>query len=90
MGTKVIPGMESLNIEAIDITMDRYVDIRDRRMELTKQEVAAKDALTKAMNENNQTKYIHSEGHSTCIIEEGETKTKVKKIDDDGEGGSED
>lgn len=90
MGTKVIPGMEDVKIEALDEKMERYVDVRDRRMELTKQEVAAKQALTECMVENDKETYHHSEGHSVCVIEEGETKTKVKQVDVEGADGGED
>ncbi len=90
MGTKVMPGMEDVKIEALDEAIERYVEARDRRMELTKVEVAAKQALEKHMDENDKKIYRHSEGHLVCEIEEGETKTKVKRVDVEGVEGAED
>lgn len=91
MGTKVIPGMEDVKIEALDEAIERYVEARDRRMELTKVETAAKQALEKHMQENKKETYRHSEGHLVCVIEDGETKMKVKAVsDEEGGEGAED
>jgi len=91
MGTKVMPGMEDVKIEQLDEAIDRYVDARDRRMELTKVETAAKQALEKHMQENKKKTYRHSEGHLVCVIEDGETKMKVKAVNgEEGKDGAED
>lgn len=85
MKTKVIPGMEETTIESLDKLIERYVEARDRRMALTKIEKAAKDALEKGMGENKKKTYRHAGGKLQCVIEEGESKMKVKKVDSDGE-----
>lgn len=92
MGTKIIPGMEGEKIEALDKLIERYVEARDKRMALTKVEKAAKDALTKSMGENEKKTYRHSEGELQCLIEDGESKMKVKRVDsedDEDEDGDE-
>ncbi len=52
-----LPGMEPPSIPKIDNLADKYRDIRNERMELTKQEVAAADLLDAAMREHGLTTY---------------------------------
>ena len=44
------PGVEALEIPELDDAVNCYVDVRDKRMELTKKEVLAREALRLSMH----------------------------------------
>ena len=46
------PGVARVSIPEIDAAAAEYVRVRDRRMDLTKKEVEAKDELTRLMHAN--------------------------------------
>src|SRR5579863_9372111 len=68
----------------VEKAASKYVDIRDARMALTEQEVDAKAVLMKAMHENNLTRYKF-DGY-LVEIKPGEEKVKVKSVDDENAG----
>jgi hypothetical protein len=85
-----LPGMERKRIKAIERQAEVYCDVRDRRMELTKEEVAEKKKLAKLMRDNSLEQYFTDDGHEV-VRELGEETLKVKApkkdldADDDGE-----
>jgi len=76
-------------IPAIEKAAEKYRDIRDQRMELTKQEVESKAVLANIMQEHSLTQYTYNA--TKIICEPGKLKVKVKAIDadDDEEEGEE-
>lgn len=71
------PGVAAVQIDEIDNLAEEYVDVRDRRMALTKEEVPAKAALKAAMDKHSLKVYEYD---SVIVeIEPGEDTVKVRK-----------
>lgn len=85
-GQQEIEGTARPKIKALDEAMERYVDIRDRRMALTKQETAARDAIELHMTEAEIDTYRHTDGTYNATLKPTEFKVKVKKVSDEEEG----
>src|SRR5574341_100663 len=79
-----LPGIAQ-EIPAIETAADAYVKIRDRRMTLTKEEVAAQTALVSSMKGAKVEVYRTVAG-LLCTIVAGKDKVKVKAADEDGDG----
>lgn len=75
--TAPLPGMSDPKIEAVRDAALKYVDIRDRRMALTKEEVEAKQDLLDVMHEHKVKRYHDSEAELLCEIVK-DTKENVK------------
>jgi len=77
-----LPGMEDHAIRPLDHLAADYADIRDQRMELTRQEVDLKARTMKLMKKYGKTKYQHN--GILIEIEPGEEtiKVRVKKVDE--------
>lgn len=71
-----LEGTEPEVIPEIESAADDYVDVRDRRMELTKKEVKNKSVLQGAMEKHKLKSYQY--GDKTVQIIRGEPKLKVK------------
>ncbi len=80
-------GMEPLRVPELDSAMETYVEVRDRRMELTKREVELRGKVEELLTANQLTTYANE--HFRAEIKPAETKLKVKRLDT-GEGGDED
>jgi hypothetical protein len=52
-----LPGLEPPSIPAIDRLAEKYVEVRNSRMEMTKEEVKNADLLEAKMKEHGLTKY---------------------------------
>lgn len=81
---KELPGVGRKEIKELDEAAEAYVDVRDRRMALTKEEVKAKETLTLLMKAHKMKAYSY-EGER-LNGESGETETverlvKVEKVD---------
>lgn len=50
------PGMEPITIEELEAAAERYEALKDSRMDLTKREVEAKEALLEAMERHAKSK----------------------------------
>lgn len=87
MAQEEIPGAESKKIPELDKVVDRYVEVRDNRMVLTEQEVAARQALEKMMAKHNLETYRTSDGERIAYLKASEVKAKVKLVDSDPSGG---
>lgn len=93
-----IPGTEAPRIKEIDVAADKYVDVRDARIDASKKEVAAKERLIEivqanadkiAPNDKGQRIYRYGEDLAV-VLTPGKPKIKVKHVDDDEEEESED
>lgn len=71
-----IPGTEPKSIAAIDKLADSYVDIRDKRMELTAEEIEASAELLDEMVKHDLTEYKY-DGKIVKVVA-GDKKVKVK------------
>lgn len=69
-GTKPLPGMEDQRIEAIREKGLKYQDIKLRRMELTKQEVEARDDVVDVMHEHKIKRYFDQEAELLIELEQ--------------------
>ncbi len=83
MATEQLPGMKDKKSKKLDELIERYVKIRDKRMALTPEEVAARQALEQGMTSAGKKTYRHSEGMMYAKLEGGDVKAKVVKIDPD-------
>lgn len=86
-----LPGMVGDGVEGqkpipeIDEAAEGYVALRDKRIKLLQNELSAKDALVKLMNDNKLNRYVYDD-HVVELMP-GKAKLKVKEVDsDDGEG----
>ena len=71
-----LPGMEDAKIDELHSLAEEYVDIRDQRMELNKQETPLKEKLLAAMHNQGKTHYHHN-GLVIDVVHEDE-KVRVK------------
>lgn len=85
-----LPGTERPCIPAIDERARAYVDTRDERMRLTKQEVEDKQALSEAMHEHEDDlerdddeqlvyKFVDGDEELTCVVKRGKESLKVSR-----------
>lgn len=80
-----IPGTEFVTVPEIDDAAKNYVRIRDERMELTEDEVAASAKLLGLMKKHELTIYPLSDGRRV-EIKHGDDKVKVRgSRSDEGE-----
>jgi hypothetical protein len=74
-----LPQMEDPQIEELEGSAENYADIRDQRMELTKEETAAKDELLGLMKKHGKTSYVHDGYDIKVIVESEKLKVRIKK-----------
>lgn len=72
------PGVSVPHVPEIEDIAEQYVNVRDRRMALTTQEVEAKGRLETVMRNHNLTRYTYD--GKVVICEPGKTKLKVKTV----------
>jgi len=77
-------GVSRRKIKAVETASDNYVEVRDKRMKLTEQEVEARAVLIQKMRDNNITEYVYDD-HKVLLVP-GKDKVKVRTIDGDGDG----
>lgn len=90
---KELAGMEAPEIKDIEEAADQYVTVRDKRMKLTTQEIAAKTALIQTVQKHAEDLSEDSEGNKVyrygdeIVILSDKLNVKVKKAgsDDDGD-----
>jgi hypothetical protein len=82
-----LKGMTSDKIKEIDTAMEDYVEVRDKRMQLTPQEVGARKHLETVMKKHGKKIYKNSDGDMVAKIVPKEEKAKVKSIEADETGG---
>lgn len=71
-----LPGMEDAGIKELEKTAEEYADVRDNRMELTKQEKQLNDTLLALMKKHGKSEYHHDDVH--CWIKSKDERVKVK------------
>lgn len=76
-----IPGTEQKKVPEIERAADHYVDVRDKRMELTEAEVDAKDKLLAAMRKHGLDVYHLEDAEPPLVVTvlPGEATVKVRK-----------
>jgi len=80
-----LPGTEDRAIRALENAANEYADIRDQRMELSRQEHPLKEKLLKLMKHHGKQAY-RRDGISIEIVTTQETvKVKIKKPGDEDE-----
>ena len=75
-----LPGMEDHAIHPLEQGAQQYVDIRDRRMELNKEEVELKRSLLKLMKQHLPGKTMYRHGGVIIRVIAGEEDVKVKVV----------
>ncbi|MCI0443018.1 hypothetical protein L0152_07350 [bacterium] len=78
-----LPGTEETLIKEIVDAAEAYKELRDERMELTKRESDAQQALLNAMRRNDLDEY-NFDG-LRCYIIHGKDKVKVRSSDEEQE-----
>jgi len=88
------PGVERVSIKAVDRAVDRYVLVRDERMELTKKEVEKKVELIAIMREHKDKIGVDADGsmiyrHDDLLVtlKHGKDDLKVRTSEEE-EGGN--
>ena len=84
-----LPGMEDHAIEWLDKFAQQYADLRDRRIELNKEESELKTSLLKLMKEHHKTLYRHGGVTIRVIAGEEDVKVKVAPLEAPDELGAE-
>ena len=74
-----LPQMEDAEIEEIEGSAENYADIRDQRMELTKEETRLKTELLGLMKKYGKTSYVHDGYDVKVIVESEKLKVRIKK-----------
>lgn len=70
-------GVATPRVPAVEKAADRYVEVRNKRMALTEQEVTARAGLIEMMRENKLTVYTYDDYR---ISMESKEKVKVKTV----------
>ena len=74
-----LPGMADRKIPELHKAAEEYADVRDRRMELTKEEVAAKEEVLKQMRSHKKEVYKFDDVEIKVVHEKESVKVRVKK-----------
>lgn len=83
---KSLPTMEDTAIEEIEEAALDYAKVRDRRMQLTDQEVTAKDLLLTAMQKHKKMAYHRHAKKGSIHVERKPEGEKLRvRIEDDEE-----
>jgi hypothetical protein len=77
-----LPGIQDPEIEELETLAEEYVSFRDRRQELTLDEVRLKQELLNAMNRYNRESYVHGGIEIKVVHKDTTVKVKVHKDED--------
>ena len=88
-GEAALPGMEDHTIRPLEQGAQHYADIRDKRIELNKEESELKTSLLKLMKEHHKTLYRHGGVTIRVIAGEEDVKVKVAPLEEPDELGAE-
>lgn len=87
-----IPGAERPKIKEIEEAAEGYVNLRDKRMRILTQEIAAKENLLQIMIAHSKDLPKNAEGEvhyryddELVILKPGKNNVKVKAVHDDGD-----
>jgi hypothetical protein len=74
-----LPAVDDPEIEELEAAAEEYVEVRDRRMALTVDEVELKETLLSLMHKHSKQKYVH-DGIEIRVVAKDETvKVKIAK-----------
>jgi hypothetical protein len=76
-----LPTMEDPAIEELEDSAENYSDIRDQRMELTREEVRLKTELLGLMKKHSKSSYTHNGYDIKVIVESEKLRVRIKKED---------
>lgn len=84
-----IPGTERHKIAEVNTAAEAYVEARDARMKKTESEVETRDALIAVMEKHKLTTYRDDDAAPPLVITvtPGQAKVKVRREDEEDEGG---
>lgn len=82
---KRLPGMEDERLDELHGLAENYVEVRDRRIALNKEEKPLKDGLLAAMHAHGKTHYHHNGLLIDVIHESEKVRVKLHKDGDAGE-----
>lgn len=87
MPNEEIPGTEQPKLKKLEKNMERYFEIKNRRMVLTDQEVAARQAVEKDMQEAGIKSYTHNGAKlvAELVVKDPSVNAKVSSIEEDGD-----
>jgi hypothetical protein len=77
-----LPGMSDAKLSVIEGLAIDYVELRDERMDIGKQEVEIKQQLIEAMHKAGKTEYKRAGISVKLIVEEEGVKVRVKDEDE--------
>ncbi len=77
---QALPGMEDRGIKKLENLAENYVDVRDQRMELTRQESQMSADLLALMKKHDKTEYHHGEVHIWVKVIDEKIKVKLGEI----------
>jgi len=80
--TRRLPGMEDPQIEELEDTAREYVNVRDDRMVLTREESGMKEKLLALMKKHSKRVYHHDGVEIKVVAEEETVKVRVVKDKD--------
>ena len=78
-----LPGTEDAPIQALESAAERYAEIRDERIALSKEEGELKAGLLILMKKNGKTAYKHNGVEIWIELEEETVKVKIRKEEKD-------
>lgn len=79
---KKLPGMEDTALKDLEKQARAYVDVRDERMELSRQESTLKESLLNLMKKHKKTVYRHADLEIRIVPVEETVKVKILKEKD--------
>ena len=75
-----LPGMEDRALEPLENLAEKYVDVRDQRMELTRRESQMSADLLAMMHKYEKVEYHHGEVHIWVKVTEEKVRVKLGEI----------
>jgi hypothetical protein len=75
-----LPGMEDRALKPLENLAEQYADVRDSRMELTRQETQLAADLLAMMKKYEKTEYHHGEVHIWVKVTEEKVKVKIGEV----------
>lgn len=76
-----LPGMEDAGFPELEKLAEEYADVRDQRMELTKQESTMNADLLALMKKHDKSEYHHQDVHVWIKSKDERVKVKIGEIE---------
>lgn len=73
------PGVGTNKIKALDVAVEAWRDVVDKRMALTKKEVETRQKVVDLMHQNGLTNYPYGDEQQVVLVA-GQEKVKVKAV----------